>query len=92
MATTGSTKIQFGTFHGEKPKIIDLLSEFGCITCLTKIENIKKHMKNKKYKAVMVGYIDNYTRDTYKLYNTDTKGFIMKRDIQWEEWKMIDPE
>ena len=38
----------------------------------------------------MVGYADNHTRDMYNLYNTDTKTFIMKRDVKWSEWKVID--
>ena len=39
----------------------------------------------------MVGYSDNHTRDTSKLYNPETKRFIITRDIKWEEWKIIDP-
>ena len=39
----------------------------------------------------MVGYDDNHKRDTYKLYNTDTKRVIMSRDIKWAEWKTTDP-
>ena len=38
----------------------------------------------------MVGYADNHTRDTYNFYNTDTKRFIMTRDVKWSEWNMID--
>ena len=34
----------------------------------------------------MVGYKDNYTIYTYKLYNPDTKKVIMARDIKWVEW------
>ena len=39
----------------------------------------------------MVGYEDNHTRDTYKMYNPDTKRVIMIMDIHWSEWKMTDP-
>ena len=44
------------------------------------------------YKAIMVGYDDNYTRYTYKLYNPETKMVIMSRDIKWAEWKTKNPE
>ena len=36
MDTTGSTKIPFGNFYGEKPKVIGLFSEFGRIAYVTK--------------------------------------------------------
>ena len=57
------------------------LSDFGRIAYVTKREKIKKHIRDKTYKVIMVGYADNHTRDTYKFYNTYTKRFIMIRDI-----------
>ena len=48
-------------------------------------------MKDKTYKDIMVGYSDNPTRDTCKLYNTDTNRVIVTRDIKWAEWKLTDP-
>ena len=39
----------------------------------------------------MVGYTDNHTRDTYNLYNPETKKFIMTRYVKWVDWKMTDP-
>ena len=39
----------------------------------------------------MVGYIDNHTKDTYKMCNSETKRVIMTRDIQCEDWKKVDP-
>ena len=84
MATTGSTKSLFENFYEEKLNIIVSFSEFGRITYVTKREKIKKKTKNKTYKAIMVRYEDSRTRDTYKLYNPETKRVIMKRDIKWE--------
>ena len=49
-------------------------------------------MKDEMYKAIMVGYSKNHTRDTYKLYNPETKRVIMSRDIKWKACKKIDPE
>ena len=43
------------------------------------------------YKAIMVGYAYNHTRNAYKLYNPDTKRVIMKGGIKWKEWKTTDP-
>ena len=40
----------------------------------------------------MIGYKGNHTRDTYKLYNTDTKRFITERYFKWAEWEINDPE
>ena len=39
----------------------------------------------------MVGYADNHTSDTYKLYRTDTKRVIMTRNVKWADRKMTDP-
>ena len=39
----------------------------------------------------MVGYIENHIRDTYKLYNPDTKRVTMTRDVKWEDLKMTGP-
>ena len=48
---------------------------------VTKREDIKKQMKDKTYKAIIVGYEYNHTRDTYNFYKLDTKRFIMTIDI-----------
>ena len=39
-------------------------------------------MIDKTFKAIMVEYDANYTRDTYTLYNTETNSVIMTRDVQ----------
>ena len=39
----------------------------------------------------MVGYTDNHTRDTYKLYNPENNRVIMTRGVKWSEWKMTHP-
>ena len=45
-------------------------------------------MTDKTFKAILVGYAYNYMRDTYKLYNPETKRVIITRDIKWADWKM----
>ena len=39
----------------------------------------------------MVGYDGKHTRDTYKLYNPETKRVIMTRDVKWADWKNTNP-
>ena len=39
----------------------------------------------------MVENADNHTRDTYKLYNPETKRVIINRDVKWEDCKLTDP-
>ena len=91
MATTGSTTSPFENLFGEKPKIIGLLSEFGRIGYVIKLDKFKKQMTDKTFKAIMVGYSENHTRDTYKLYNPETKRVVMTRDVKWENYKNTDP-
>ena len=82
MATTDSTTRPFENLYGEKPNIIGLFSEFGCIAYITKRDKLKKHITEKIYNTIMVGYTYNNTRDTYKLYNPDTKRVIMTRGVK----------
>ena len=63
-------KIPSETLYVEKTKITGSLSYFGRIAYVTKREKIKKHIRDKTYKVIMVGYADIHTRDTYKFYNT----------------------
>ena len=62
MATTDSTTRPFENLYGEKPNIIGLFSEFGCITYVTKQEKFKNQMADKTFKAIMVVYFDNNMR------------------------------
>ena len=48
-------------------------------------------MTDKTFKAIMVGYTDNHTKDTYKMCNSETKRVIMTKDIKFEDWKKFDP-
>ena len=38
----------------------------------------------------MVGYADNHMRDTYKLYNPETKRLIMTGGVKWVDWENTD--
>ena len=91
MANTGSTTSPFKKIYGEKPEIIGSFSEFGRIGYVTKQDKFNKQMTEKTFKAIMVGYADNHTGETYNFYNPETKRVIMTRDVKWADWKMIDP-
>ena len=91
MPTIGSTTSPFEIFYGENPKIIGSFSDFGLIGYVTKRDKFKKQFTDKSFKAIMVVYADNHTRDTYKVYNHDTNRFIVTVDVKWEDCKMTDP-
>ena len=82
MSTTGSKKSLFEIIYREKPNIIGPLLEFGRIAYITKREKIKRHTKDKIYKSIMVGYTDNHTRVTYKMYNSEK--IITRSYIKWD--------
>ena len=48
-------------------------------------------MTDKTFKTIMVVYSKNHKRDTYKLYNPETKIVIMTRDVNWANWKNTNP-
>ena len=48
-------------------------------------------MSDNTYKAIIAGYVDKHTRDTYKLYNLETNRVIVTRYVNWAEWKITDP-
>ena len=50
-------------------------------------ESSRKKLQ-KKINSIMVGYANNHTRETYKLYDRETKIFLMTRDVKWADWKM----
>ena len=43
-------------------------------------------MTYKTYKAIIVGYAENHTRDMYKLYNPDINRIIMTKYVKLAEW------
>ena len=81
MATTGIMNIALEILW-RKPNIVGSFSEFGHIAYVTMRGNIKRQTKDKTYKEIIVGYDENQTRDTYKLYNKETKRVIISRYIK----------
>ena len=91
ISTTGITTSPFENFYGENSKIIGLFSDFRSIGYVTKWDSFRKQMTDKKIQTIVVVYADNHTRDTYKLYNPETKRVMITRDIKWDDWKNTDP-
>ena len=67
--------------------IIGSVSKFGNIGYITKQDKLMNQITDKIFKVIMVGYVENSTRDTHKLYNPETKRVIMTRDVNWAYWK-----
>ena len=62
--------------------IVGLFSKFVCIGYVIKQNKFKKQIMDKTFKAIMVGYAKNHTRDIYKLYNTETNRVIFNREVK----------
>ena len=90
METAGSTNIPFENFHREKPKIIGLFSEFGCIAYVTNTGKIKRQMRYKNYKELMVGCADNHTRDTCKFKRQRPRGSSFLGTLNGQNGKKTD--
>ena len=48
-------------------------------------------MEDRAIKSIMVGYGNNHSGDTYRLYNPSTKRIILSRDVTWSDWQVTDP-
>ena len=43
--------------------------------------------KDKAMRGIMVGYAENHSRDTYRMYMYDTNTVIETRDVVWADWE-----
>ena len=84
-------KSAYKMFHGKPSPLIPHLVEFGRIGYVTKREAIKRKWSDKAIKCIMVGYADDHTPDTYRLYNPVTDEVILSRDVRWASWNRTDP-
>jgi hypothetical protein len=58
---------------------------------LTDRRQLKAKMSDKSHKCIMVGYADNHSSDTYRVYDPETRKIRLTRDVKWAEWKRTDP-
>ena len=91
MAIMGSTTSPFENFYEKKQ---DHWFVLGIQTHRMRYQRGQVQEANQEkiiFKAIIVGYAENHTRDTYKFYNPETKKVVMTLDIQWANWKNTDP-
>jgi len=69
----------------ETTTIYEHLIQFGRIGYVTIRTPVNK-LDDKAIKCVMIGYSENHSGDTYRLFNPITKKVIQSRDVKWIEW------
>jgi len=60
--------------------------EWGQIGYVTIQERKQKKLAEKAIKCTMLGYAEDHSGDTYRLYNPANDTVIMSRDVRWEDW------
>ena len=73
-------------FSNDKMLPITNLVEFGRIGFVTKPSNKIKNWTDRALQVLMVGYAQDHTSDTYRLYNPSTGKIIESRNVSWGEW------
>ena len=87
----GHSKSAYELFFGKPSPILPHLVQFGRIGFVTNRTPIKKKWTPKAQKCIMVGYADNHSADTYRMFNPSTKSILLSRDIKWADWHRPDP-
>ena len=87
----GKTKSAYEMFYGKPSPILPHLVQFGRIGFVTDRTSIKKKWTSKAQKCIMVGYAEQHSGDTYRMFNPTTRSIILSRDIRWAEWTRPDP-
>jgi len=91
MSTTKNKESANKLFYGTNPSFLRHMVEFGRVGYVTKRDKLKGKMEDRAIKCIMVGYGNNHSGDTYRLYNPSTKRIILSRDVTWSDWKVTDP-
>jgi len=69
-----------GKFHMKQ------LIEFGQVGYVTIQKQIKTKWEDKSTKCIMVGYTNDHSGNTYRMYNPMTNHVRLTRDICWATW------
>ena len=69
-------------FYGKESKHINHLRQFGEIA-IVKIRKKQSKIENWGQVCVMVGYCDEHSKDTYRLFDIKMKKVIISRNVQW---------
>ena len=76
----------------KNPPRLGHLVEFGRIGYVTDRTKIKSKMSPRSFKAIMIGYAKEHSKDTFRMFNPSTRKVIMTRDIIWSDWEPAQPE
>jgi hypothetical protein len=86
-------KCPYEKFHGKEPKLNPKhLIEFGRIGYVTDRDKMKAKKRPKSKKMIMVGYADNHSPDTYRMFDPSTNRIKSTRDVRWADWNRNKPE
>ena len=87
----GQSKSAYELFYGKPSPLLQYLVEFGHIGYATDRTPIKKKWRENSYKCIMVGYGEDHTPDTYRMFNPNTREVIHSRDVRWAAWTRRPP-
>ena len=72
-------------WYGEQPHFLKHLVQWGRIGYMT-IRDKQAKMEKKSVQCVMVGYADQHSGDTYRVFKVEQKTVVLSRDVVWGEW------
>ena len=73
-------------FYGKPPKIYKNLQPFGRVGYVKRTGTAGTAWDRRSDKCVLMGYANNHSRDTYRMYNLETSKIIETRDVTWDAW------
>ena len=92
----------FTKFHGRDSRIVPHLHRFGEMGVVTTKKKIQGKIETTGKVAIFVGYAENHSGDTFRMFNPETKKILISRDVRWlnkvygkwarENASQIDPE
>ena len=70
-------------FFKKKPIYTKYLRIFGEVGIVTDQTKIKARFNDRGFKCIFVGYTNDHTEETYRMYNMKTRKAILSRDVTW---------
>jgi len=76
-------------FYGTKPQLYNHMVEWGRLGYVKLQGGKRAKLTEKSTKCMCLGYAENHSGDTYRVYNLSTKRVMLTRDVKWMEWHGI---
>ena len=76
-------------FHGNTPKILKGLIQFGRVGYVTIRDKFKTKFSPKSKRCLMVGYAEDHQYNVYRMYNPTSRKIILSRDVVWGAWERM---